>query len=92
MLKYYLTPLRKQFGEVTKFGLVQPRNILIIRTKKCLVDLTKYLVDSTKLFGCFNQIGIFSKFNQKIYFNEPKVQGYPTKQFCWFIQAFFCVS
>ena len=35
-------------------------------------DKILYLVDSTKLFGCFNQIGIFGRLNQKIYFSQPK--------------------
>ena len=34
--------------------LVQPKNLLIIQIAKCLVDLTKYVVDSTKLFCRFN--------------------------------------
>ena len=33
---------------------------------------------SKKMFGCFNQIGLFGRFIQKIYFNQPK--------FVWFNQ------
>ena len=64
----------------TKCLLVQPQNLLILRTTKCVVDPTKYLVDSAKLFGYFNQIGIFGKFNQKNYFSQSK--------FVWFNQTF----
>ena len=45
--------------ESTKFWLVQPQNLLIIYGQQNFVDPTKYLVDSNKFFGCFNQIGIF---------------------------------
>ena len=58
--------------ELTKVWLVKPQNLFIIRTSKCLVDLAKYVVDSTKLFGCLNQVRILGKFNQKIYFHQPK--------------------
>ena len=39
-----------------KFWLMQTQNLLIIWITKCSVDPTKYLVDSIKLFDCFNRI------------------------------------
>ena len=36
--------------KTTKFLLVQLQNLLIMKTAKCLVDPTKYFVDSIKLF------------------------------------------
>ena len=74
--------------ESIKFWLVQPQNLLIIRTTKCLVDPKKYLVDSTKLFSCFNQPGIFGRFNQKIDFNQLKFVDIQENT-CWFKKNFF---
>ena len=51
--------------ELTKFRLIPAQNLLIKQTTKCLVDLTKYTVDSTKLFSCFNRVGIFSNSTKK---------------------------
>ena len=76
--------LKNDLVESTIFCLVQPQNLLILRTTKCLVDPTKYLIDSTKLFGCFNQIGLFGRFHQKIYCNQPK--------FVWFNQIFMDIQ
>ena len=45
-----------------------------------LVDQRKYLIFSTKLFRCFNQIGIFGRLNQIIDLNHPK--------FAWFNKIF----
>ena len=59
--------------ESTKFWLVQLQNLYIIRTKKRLVDPTKYLAGSTNLFDCFYQIEIFGRINQNIYFNQRKI-------------------
>ena len=74
----------KDLVESTKFWLVQPQNLLIIRTTKCLVDQTNYSVDPIKLLCYFNQIGIFDKFNQKIYFNQLK--------FVWLNQIFIDIQ
>ena len=48
------------------------------------IDPTKYLVKSTKFFGCYNQIGIFSKFNKELYFNQQK--------FVWFNHIFLDIQ
>ena len=63
---------------------LKPQNLLIIRATKCFVDPTKYLVKSTKLFGCYNQIRIFGRFNKKIYFNQQK--------FVWYNQIFMDIQ
>ena len=44
----------------------------------------KNFVDLTKLFGCYNHIGIFGRFNQKIYFNQHT--------FVWFNQIFMDIQ
>ena len=41
-----------------------------------VIRTTKYLVDSTKLLGCFNQIGIFGKFNQKFNLINENLFGF----------------
>ena len=47
--------------------LILLQNLLIIWTRKCLVDPRKYFIDSTKLFGCFHQIRIFDRFNHNLF-------------------------
>ena len=88
--------LKSTFREKFDFNQIQPINKIFVGSSYYMDN--KMFEWSNEVFGCFEEIGIFGRFNQKICFNQPKFVGFnqifmdiQQNNFAASRKVFFCV-